>query len=100
MKETSTLYKVLSKHLPPLTLLSIMGPVFTSYKEKLMEVYGKTDLRSEAAKGKMLKDAELFQERLAKLEGCGNVGEVILEMVKGKKVVDGGATARGTGTPP
>ena len=88
MKETSTLYKVLSKHLPPMTLLSIMGPVFTCYKEKLVEVYSKIELRSEVAKGKMLKDAELFQERLAKLEGCGNAGDVILEMVKGKKVVD------------
>lgn len=81
-----------------MTLLSIMGPVFTCYKEKLVEVYDKMELRSEVAKGKMLKDAELFQERLGKLEGCGTAGEVILETVKSKKVVDGGATAGSAGT--
>lgn len=86
VKETSTLYKVLSKHLPPPTLLSIMGPVFASYKEKLMDVYSTVELKSESAKEKMLSDATLFQEKLGKLEGCGNTGEVILEMVRGKTI--------------
>lgn len=93
VKETSTLYKVLSKHLPPPTLLSIMGPVFASYKEKLMDVYSTVELKSEGAKRKMMKDAELFQEKLSKLEGCGSTGEVILEMAKGKTVVGGGGAA-------
>ncbi|RPB21830.1 hypothetical protein L211DRAFT_407680, partial [Terfezia boudieri ATCC MYA-4762] len=61
VKETLTLNKVLSKHLPPPTLMCIMGPVFANYKEKLMEVYSTVELKSEGAKEKMLKDAELFQ---------------------------------------
>ena len=89
VKETSTLYKVLSKHLPPETLLCIMGPVFKSYKEKLMDVYSTVELPSETAKEKMLRDADLFQERMSKLDGCGNAGEIILEMVKGKTVTSG-----------
>ncbi|KAF8454136.1 Vps54-like protein-domain-containing protein [Terfezia claveryi] len=84
VKETLTLNKVLSKHLPPPTLMCIMGPVFANYKEKLMEVYSTVELKSEGAKEKMLKDVELFREKLGKLDGCGGTGEVILEMVKGK----------------
>jgi len=86
VKETLTLNKVLSKHLPLSTLVCIMGPVFENYKEKLMEVYSTVELKSEDAKKKMLKDAELFHEKLAKLDGCGGTGEVILEMVKGKMI--------------
>jgi len=100
-KETSTLYKVLSRHLPPVTLLSIMGPVFECYKDKLVEVYSKVELKNASAKEKMLRDAELFQERLGKLEGSGNVGEAILEVVKGKQVVvdGGGGSTEGGPTP-
>jgi vacuolar protein sorting-associated protein 54 len=34
-KETSTLHRVLTKHLPETSILMIMGPVFGSYKEQL-----------------------------------------------------------------
>ncbi|KAF8460633.1 Vps54-like protein-domain-containing protein [Kalaharituber pfeilii] len=90
-KETTTLYRVLSRHLPAQTLQSIMGPVFRVYKEKLMEAYGGVELKGEREKEKMLRDAEWFQEGMGKLEGGGEVGEIIVELVRGKEVKGGGA---------
>lgn len=50
-KETITLHKVLSKHLPEMTVMMIMNPVFSSYKEQwstaLREVVVKTELGKE-----------------------------------------------------
>ena len=34
VKETTTLQKVLSKHLPETTVQMIMGPVFANYREQ------------------------------------------------------------------
>ena len=87
VKETTTLDRVLSKHLSQQTLLSIMTPVFNIYKDKLMEAYSSIELRNENAKAKMLKDAELFRDRLSKLQGCGTTAEIIYEMVSGKQIV-------------
>ena len=49
-KETGTLQKVLSKHLPEATVTSIMKPVFASYKEQWSTAYGEIPLRSSSAK--------------------------------------------------
>jgi len=48
-KETSTLHRVLSKHLPEMTVRMIMEPVFQSYKEQWGKAFGDVTLRSEAA---------------------------------------------------
>jgi vacuolar protein sorting-associated protein 54 len=49
-KETTTLQKVLSKHLPEASLRGIMGPVFENYKEMWEKAFGEVVLDSEAAK--------------------------------------------------
>lgn len=49
-KETGTLHKVLSKHLPAETVASIMKPVFASYKEQWSTSYRDVVLRSAAGK--------------------------------------------------
>ena len=46
-KETSTLHRVLSKHLPAGTVRMIMQPVFRSYKEQWGKAFGGVMLRSE-----------------------------------------------------
>ncbi|KAF8446747.1 hypothetical protein BGX38DRAFT_1193043 [Terfezia claveryi] len=63
-----------SKHLPPPTLMCIMGPVFANYKKKLIE----------NAKERMLKDVELFREKLGKLGGCGGDGRGDIRDGEGK----------------
>jgi vacuolar protein sorting-associated protein 54 len=49
-KETSTLHRVLSKHLPAGTVSMIMQPVFKSYKEQWGKAFGDVVLGSEGAK--------------------------------------------------
>lgn len=46
-KETSTLHRVLSKHLPTITVRNIMEPVFRSYKEQWGKAFGGVVLGSE-----------------------------------------------------
>jgi len=47
VKETSTLHKVLSKHLPEEILLSIMQPVFVVYRKRLIEAYEAVTIRTD-----------------------------------------------------
>ena len=49
-KETATLHKVLAKHLSEGNVMSIMVPVFDSYKKQLALAYQEVELRSAAAK--------------------------------------------------
>jgi hypothetical protein len=51
-KETSTLHRVLSKHLPEMTVRMIMEPVFKSYKEQWGKAFGDVTLQSEAAQSR------------------------------------------------
>jgi vacuolar protein sorting-associated protein 54 len=46
-KETSTLHRVLSKHLPEITVQMIMEPIFKNYKEQWGKAFGDVVLGSE-----------------------------------------------------
>ncbi|KAF3932995.1 hypothetical protein ABW20_dc0104522 [Dactylellina cionopaga] len=86
VKETSTLHKVLSKHLSEDVLGSIMGPVFAIYKKRLSEAYAGVIVKTDVGKGRMLRDAQFFKDRMAKLENSGDAGDEILKVVQGKGV--------------
>lgn len=49
-KETATLQKVLSKHLPEPVVAGIMIPVFASYREQWTNAYKDVTIKSDAAK--------------------------------------------------
>lgn len=49
-KETATLHRVLSKHLPDITVTMIMDPVFRSYRDQWTKAYEELNLRTEAGK--------------------------------------------------
>lgn len=49
-KETATLHRVLSKHLPDMTVLMIMEPVFKSYRDQWTKAYEETDIKTETGK--------------------------------------------------
>jgi vacuolar protein sorting-associated protein 54 len=53
-KETSTLHRVLSKHLPEITVRMIMEPVFKSYKEQWGKAFSDVTLGSEAAQSRFV----------------------------------------------
>lgn len=50
VKETITLHKVLSKHLPEITVQTIMEPVFRSYREQWGKAFGDVDVKTVAGK--------------------------------------------------
>lgn len=49
-KETGTLQRVLSKHLPDMTVMMIMEPVFKSYGDQWTKAFEETNVNSEAGK--------------------------------------------------
>ncbi|KAE8441201.1 hypothetical protein EG329_005633 [Mollisiaceae sp. DMI_Dod_QoI] len=85
-KETTTLHRVLSKHLPDITVRMIMNPVFKSYKEQWGKAFGDVVLGSEDAKGRMLRDAEHFKTRIGSLDGADDAGDYLVNLVKGKSL--------------
>ncbi|POS88098.1 hypothetical protein EPUL_000600, partial [Erysiphe pulchra] len=67
-KETNTLYRVLSKHLPEATVNKIMQSVLANYKEQWSKAFGEVSLVSEKAKERMLRDVEWFKDKLTYLD--------------------------------
>lgn len=49
-KETGTLHRVLSKHLPDMTVSMIMIPVFNSYRDQWMKAFDEADVQTDAGK--------------------------------------------------
>lgn len=49
-KETGTLHRVLSKHLPESTVMMIMAPVFNSYRDQWTKAFDEAAVKSETAK--------------------------------------------------
>ena len=86
-KETGTLQKVLAKHLSDMSVTAIMQPVFASYREQWSKAYQDVSVRSLAEKERMLADAQFFDSRISKLDGAGDLGEHILNVVKAKPIV-------------
>jgi len=86
VKETNTLYKVMTKHLPESTVTMVMQPIFKVYKEQWGKAFGDVVLGSEEAQKRMLRDAEYFKTRLGGLDGAGDTGDYIVNLVKDKPV--------------
>lgn len=113
-KETITLHKVLSKHLPEMTVMMIMNPVFSSYKEQwstaLREIVVKTELgkerlgyhasvlRYQLTLNRLLRDVEFFKSKLSNVDGAGDIGDYLLAIIKEK--VPASQASINTGNPP
>ena len=69
VKETTTLHKVLLRYLPPSSLETVMMQVLSQIGARLAEEYGKIELKSEAAKHRMLVDAQYLKAKFAELKG-------------------------------
>lgn len=86
VKETTTLHKVLSKHLPGSTVNSVMEPVFQSYREQWHKAFQEVDVKTSTGKDRILRDLEYFKSRMSKLDGGGGVGEAVVSVVNEKAV--------------
>ena len=69
VKETTTLHKVLLRYLPSSSLETVMMQVLSQIGARLAEEYGKIELKSEAAKSRMLVDAQYLKAKFAELKG-------------------------------
>ncbi|PLB42249.1 vacuolar protein sorting-associated protein 54 [Aspergillus candidus] len=85
-KETGTLHRVLSKHLPDMTVSMIMDPVFNTYRDQWTKAYEEADVHTEKGKQRLQHDAEFFQSKLNRIEGFGDLGERLLELVQKKTI--------------
>ncbi|CAG8073346.1 unnamed protein product [Penicillium nalgiovense] len=87
-KETGTLHRVLSKHLPDMTVSMIMVPVFNSYRDQWTKAFQEADVQTEAGKKRMQADVEHFRTKLSKIEGAIEVGDKLLEVVQAKTIAN------------
>ncbi|KAK2593855.1 hypothetical protein QQS21_008432 [Conoideocrella luteorostrata] len=85
-RETTTLHRVLTKHLPESSIQMIMAPVFASYKEQLGAPLREATPKTEAGQQNMLQDVEFFSSKLGKLEGFGDAGDFLADIAKSKYV--------------
>ncbi|KAK7409588.1 hypothetical protein QQX98_008250 [Neonectria punicea] len=85
-KETSTLHRVLTKHLPETSIQMIMLPVFSSYKEQFGSTLQEADPKTEIGIQSMHNDIDFFSAKLGKLDGFGDTGEYLEKIIKAKKV--------------
>lgn len=59
-KETGTLHRVLSKHLPEMTLGMIMVPVFNSYSDQWTKAFQEADVQTDAGKKRLATSSPFF----------------------------------------
>ncbi|KAJ5104389.1 Vacuolar protein sorting-associated protein 54 [Penicillium alfredii] len=87
-RETGTLHRVLSKHLPDMTVNMIMGPVFNNYREQWAKAFDEASVQSETGKKRMEDDVEHFRTKLGKIdEGASGVGDKLREVVQAKTII-------------
>ncbi|KAI1169321.1 Vps54-like protein-domain-containing protein [Nemania serpens] len=85
VKETVTLHRVLTKHLPESTVQFIMSPVFDSYKNQIGSSLEGSEAKTEVATNRMESDINYLIARLGKIDGFGTTGDHLLNIVKSKR---------------
>ena len=60
IKETTTLHKVLSKHLPEMTVRMVMDPVFSSYREQLGRAFADAEVKKPTGKQRYVTHHEII----------------------------------------
>ncbi|UKZ70340.1 uncharacterized protein TrAtP1_011326 [Trichoderma atroviride] len=96
-EETTTLHRVLTKHLPETSIQAIMVPVFASYKTQLGDALRQATVGSQAGQSRLVEDVDFFINKLQKVEGFGDTGDFLMSIVKSKAVAtNSSTTANGT----
>ncbi|RMY23357.1 hypothetical protein D0867_02104 [Hortaea werneckii] len=87
-KQTLTFHRVLSRHLSEFDVGLIMRRIAEQYREQWITAFKAIEVKNNSGKRRgtkrLVKDAETFRAKLEKLEGFREVGEEVLEVVKGK----------------
>ncbi|WYZ38857.1 hypothetical protein EsH8_III_000771 [Colletotrichum jinshuiense] len=85
-KETTTLHRVLTKHLPETSVQMIMGPVFASYKDQFGRVFQAADPKTDTGRDGMLRDVDYFITKLGKLDGFRDTGDYLKNIINSKEI--------------
>ncbi|THW86526.1 Vps54-domain-containing protein [Aureobasidium pullulans] len=86
-KETGTLHRVLSRHLADMDVTVILSQIFSSYKEQWLKAFQGVEIKTAVGKQRLLKDAQLFDSKLSKIDGFGDMGKTLIDAVSAKTVV-------------
>jgi vacuolar protein sorting-associated protein 54 len=112
VKETTTLHRNLTKHLPESTVRMIMLPVFKNYKDTFGAAYQGVELKTEQGRERyvlarsgvahglfypkryimltttvrMLRDVDFFQSHLGKIDGFEDAGDYLVSVIKSKQI--------------
>ncbi|CAO2647424.1 Nn.00g083460.m01.CDS01 [Neocucurbitaria sp. VM-36] len=92
-KDTVTMHKVINKYLSEMQVRMIMAPVFESYREQVGKVVKEAVVKTSGGKARLLREAKLFDAKLGPLDGAGNVGTYLIQLVEGKQVAQPKAEA-------
>ncbi|KAF4961179.1 hypothetical protein FGADI_415 [Fusarium gaditjirri] len=90
-RDTSKLHKALSKRLPEEAVQLVMVPVSASYREHLGTAFKEAILGTETAfrlthTHSMLSDVKHLDEKFRKVNGFGDLGAYLTEIIKSKEV--------------
>ncbi|KAF1848002.1 Vps54-domain-containing protein [Cucurbitaria berberidis CBS 394.84] len=85
-KDTVTMHKVINKYLSEIQVRMIMAPVFESYREQVGKVIREAAVKTPGGKARLLREAKLFEAKLGPIDGAGNVGTYLIQLVEGKQV--------------
>lgn len=88
-KETLTLYRVLSRHLNEFDVGMIMRQIFAAYKEQWTQAFAEVEIKTDTGEKVLLRDAEVFEQKLGKVEGFESVGKDIIGVVRARVDEDG-----------
>ncbi|EMC93892.1 hypothetical protein BAUCODRAFT_112465 [Baudoinia panamericana UAMH 10762] len=83
-RETQTLHRVLARHLAEFDVSLIMRRIFDAYREQWVKAFGEVVVGSEEAGRRLVRDAEVFEARVGRIEGGEGLGREIVELVKGR----------------
>ncbi|KAJ4377572.1 hypothetical protein N0V83_000397 [Neocucurbitaria cava] len=85
-KDTVTMHKVINKYLSEMQVRMIMAPVFESYRDQVGKVVKEAVVKTPGGKARLLREAKLFDAKLGPIDGAGNVGSYLIQLVDGKQV--------------
>ncbi|EGD92552.1 hypothetical protein TESG_00125 [Trichophyton tonsurans CBS 112818] len=93
-KEALTLERVLGKYLPTSSMELILNQVFESYREQWSKAFEDAVILTEAGKSRLLRDVELLQAKLDKIDGSKELGAHKINIVKAKQISSGPESSR------
>lgn len=108
-KDTVIMHKVINRFLSDMQVRMIMGPVFESYREQVGKVIRDAIVKTPGGKARfvvpmlprgysrsvcadstrLLREAKLFDAKLGPIDGAGNVGSYLIQLVEAKTVAQG-----------